>query len=200
MRCFSCYNLSTKPICKECRQDLLTLDINKERVGNLEVISFFDYYLVMDFIKSKYSSSGYRLYKFFAKEYFNPFIKNFIKNLENREDNIYLIGIDENIKKGYSAISVLLHNALKGVDSVKPLYNVLKAQNRVRYAGRSLEYRLNNPRDFIYSGPKNIDVILIDDTITTGITLEEAHRVLKSNGVNVLFALTVAVAKEEMDY
>ena len=200
MRCFSCYNLSIEPICKECKQDLLSIDIVKERVGNLEVISFFDYYLIVDLIKSKYSMSGYRIYNYFGKEYFNPFIKNYMENLEDKEQKIYLVGIDENLKSGYSAISTLLHKSAKGLKNIKPLFNVLKAKNRVKYAGKSLAFRLSNPRNFVYIGPKDIDVILIDDTITTGTTLEEAFRVLKQNGVNVHFALTVAYAKEEIDY
>ena len=80
------------------------------------------------------------------------------------------------------------------------LHNVLKAQNRVKYAGESLEFRLNNPRNFFYSGPNDIDAILLDDTITTGTTIEEASRVLKDHNVNLHFALTIANAKEGMDY
>ena len=200
MRCFSCYNLSIDPICKECRQDTLTVEMNKEKIGNLEVVSFFDYYLAVEFIKSKYANSGYRIYKFFAKKYFNPFLKEYIENLEEREDKIYLIGIDENIKRGFSIVSILMHYGAGKIEGLKPIYNVLRAKNRVQYAGKSLEYRLKNPRKFIYKGPKNIDAILIDDTITTGTTLEEAYRVLKDNNVNVHFALTVAVVKEGMDY
>jgi len=37
-----------------------------------------------------------------------------------------------------------------------------------------------------------MDVILIDDIITTGTTLKEAEKVLNKNGINVLFALTLA--------
>ena len=43
---------------------------------------------------------------------------------------------------------------------------------------------------------ENIDVILIDDIVTTGSTLEEAHDALKKHDVNVLFALVLADAKE----
>jgi len=196
MRCFSCDNLSIKPICKECVKDFLTPEMIEKEVGNLEVISFFDYYLTAEFIKSKYILSGYRIYKYFAKEYFQPFIKAYAESI-NKE--IYLIGIDENIDRGYSNVAQLVHYGAKNTKA-KPLHNVLKAKSKVKYAGESLEFRLENPRDFIYNGPKNIDVILIDDTITTGTTIEEASRVLNKSGVNVHFALTVANAKEGIDY
>ena len=71
------------------------------------------------------------------------------------------------------------------------------AKNRVNYSGRSLQYRLENPRDFVYTGKSGVDVILVDDIITTGITLQEAQKVLIKKGVNVLFALTLADVEEE---
>ena len=70
------------------------------------------------------------------------------------------------------------------------------ARNRVNYSGKTLQYRLEHPRDFNYTGKSDIDVILIDDIITTGITLQEAHKVLTVHGVNVLFALTLADVEE----
>jgi len=66
----------------------------------------------------------------------------------------------------------------------------------VNYSGRSLQFRLEHPRDFVYKGKSNIDVILVDDIITTGITLQEAQKVLMSHGINVLFALTLADVEE----
>jgi len=196
MRCFSCDNFSIEPICKECVKDFLTPEMIEKEVGNIEVVSFFDYYLTVEFIKSKYISSGYRIYKYIAKNYFQPFINAYVESI-NKE--IYLIGIDENIDRGYSNVAQLVHYGAKGTKA-KPLHNVLRAKSKVKYAGESLEFRLDNPRNFVYSGPKDIDAILIDDTTTTGTTIEEASRVLKKSGVNIHFALTVANAKEGMDY
>ncbi len=197
MRCFSCGKLSFEPVCKECVKDFLTPEMIETEIGNLEVVSFFDYYLTVEFIKSKYISSGYRVYKFIAKKFFAPFIKAYVEHLDNKE--IYLIGVDENISRGYSNVALLSEFAARKA-KIKALHGVLKAKNRVQYAGKSLEFRLDNPRNFKYTGPKNIQAILIDDTTTTGTTLEEAHRVLKENGVNVHFALTVANAREGVDY
>lgn len=197
MRCFSCDNLSIKPVCGDCIKDFLTPEMIKKEVGNLEVISFFDYYLTVEFIKSKYTTSGYRVYKFLAQKFIAPFIRAYSEGIKSTP--LYLIGVDEDISRGYSNVAQMVHfGSLKS--DAKALHNVLRAQNRVKYAGESLEFRLNNPRNFIYKGPKGIDAILIDDTVTTGTTLEQAHRVLKENGVNVHFALTLANAKEGMDY
>jgi competence protein ComFC len=197
MRCFSCDNLSIEPICQECIKEFLTPQLIKKEIGNLEVISFFQYSNTAEFIKSKYSDSGYRVYKFIAQRYFQPFIKAYVESFKDRK--IYLIGVDENLNREYSNIAILTHYGAKE-NRAKALHNVLKAKNKVQYAGKSLEFRLENPRNFIYSGPKNIKAILIDDTVTTGSTLEEASRVLKRNGVEVDFALTIANAIEGTDY
>jgi competence protein ComFC len=66
----------------------------------------------------------------------------------------------------------------------------------VNYSGKTLQFRLDHPRDFLYTGKSNTDVILVDDIITTGITLQEAQKVLMDHGVNVLFALTLADVEE----
>jgi competence protein ComFC len=169
----------------------------EKRVGNIDVISFFDYYLVSELVKSKYIISGYRFYKFVAKRFFQPFIKAYVSSYKDKK--IYIIGVDENVIRGYSNIALLTHYGSKN-SGAKALHNVLKASNSIKYAGKSLEYRLKNPRDFKYLGPKNIDVILIDDVVTTGTTLQEASIVLKNSGVNIHFALTVANAEDGIDY
>ena len=75
-------------------------------------------------------------------------------------------------------------------------WNHFFTANRVHYSGKSLQYRLEHPREFVYTGKSDIDAILVDDIITTGITLQEAQKVLIENGVNVLFDLTLVNVEE----
>ena len=82
-------------------------------------------------------------------------------------------------------------NSMK-TKSLKPLFNVLHSTNKVQYAGKSLEFRLQNPRNFEYRGNGNIDVILIDDISTTGLTLKEAKECLEKSGVNVALSVVLA--------
>ncbi|GAB6074735.1 ComF family protein [Nautilia lithotrophica] len=79
---------------------------------------------------------------------------------------------------------------------LNPLFNVLHSTNKVRYAGKTLQFRLQNPRNFKYSGPQNIDVILVDDISTTGITLNEAKECLEKRGVNVALSVVLANLKK----
>ena len=139
---------------------------------------------------TKHTPQGYIIYKALSKMTFKPFIKNFIKNYNQP---IYIIGIDEIIKGGYSHIALLTHQMR--YRGIKILHSKLIAQNRVKYAGKTLEFRLSNPREFLYSGKTDIEAILVDDIITTGTTLKEANAVLKQSGVNVIFAVTLADAK-----
>jgi len=191
MRCFSCSQLSLKIICKTCVEQLFVPTISTRKVGTLDVISFFKYSSLETLLHSKHKPEGYRIYKALAKMTMKPFIEEFV---ESDDRDVHIVGIDEYVKSGYAHVA-LLTRAMKTKYSI-PQHSALMAQNRVNYSGKSLQFRLDNPRDFVYRGESNIDVILVDDIITTGITLQEAQKVLMSHGVNVLFALTLADVEE----
>ncbi len=191
MRCFSCSKLSFKIICKQCLEQLFIPTISTRKVGTLDVISFFKYSSLETLLHSKHKPEGYRIYKALANMTLKPFIEEFVES-DNRD--VYIVGIDEYVKSGYSHVA-LLTRAMKTKTSITQ-HSSLMAQNRVNYSGKNLQFRLENPRDFLYKGKSNIDVILVDDIITTGITLQEAQKVLMSHGVNVLFALTLADVEE----
>jgi len=191
MRCYACSKLSFKIICKTCIDQLLTVKMSTRKVGTLDVISFYKYSSLESLLHTKHKPEGYRIYKALAQMTMKPFIEEFV---ESDERDIYIVGIDEYVRSGYAHVA-LLSRAMKTKSSF-PLHASLMAQNRVNYSGKSLQFRLENPRDFIYKGKSDIDVILVDDIITTGITLQEAQKVLIENGVNVLFALTLADVEE----
>ena len=155
------------------------------------MISFFKYAALETLLHSKHKPEGYRIYKALARMTMKPFIEAFVAN-DSRQ--VYIIGIDEYVKNGYAHVA-LLTRAMKTATSI-PQHSALIAQNRVNYSGKSLQFRLENPREFVYKGKPNVDVILVDDIITTGITLQEAQKVLMEQGVNVLFALTLADVEE----
>ena len=191
MRCYACSKLSFKIICKECTERLFVPSVTTRKVGTLDVISFFKYSALESLLHSKHKPEGYRIYKALADMTMKPFIEVFAAN-DSRD--IYIVGIDEYVKNGYAHVA-LLTRAMKTKTS-KPMHSALMAKNRVNYSGKSLQYRLENPREFVYKGKSEIDVILVDDIITTGITLQEAQKELMAHDVNVLFALTLADVEE----
>jgi competence protein ComFC len=158
----------------------------------LDVYSFFRYQNIEDLLLTKHTPQGFKLYKALAQLSFKPFIKEFIKK-DNRP--IYVVGVDENTKSGYSHVALLTHELRH--KNVQVQHAKLMARNKINYSGKTLQFRLENPRDFVYKGKKEVQVILVDDIVTTGTTLVEAKQVLEQNGVEVLFALTLAAVENE---
>jgi len=187
MRCLSCHKLSWHTFCKKCQAKFLQTSITKRTLNTIEVYSFFKYNDIQELLLTKHTPIGFIVYRALAKQILRVFIKNFVKN-DTRY--IYIIGVDDSINGGYSHIALLTQQL--SYKNSKVLHSKLMATNNIKYAGKTLQFRLENPRNFRYSGKKDIEAILVDDIITTGTTLKEAIKVLKNNRVNVLFALTLA--------
>ncbi len=191
MRCLSCRKFSGKVICERCHTQLMKPTVSTRKVGTLDVISLFPYRTIAPFLLRKHSPVGYRIYRYFAKRQIAPFLEAFAEGIDGR---VWLIGIDEFPASGYAHTAVLTRYGR--VRKMPNLSAALVAKNRVNYAGKSLRYRLAHPRNFRYRGPSGIRAVLIDDIVTTGATLREAYTVLRDSGVEVLFALTLADARE----
>lgn len=186
MKCLLCKKLSLKIICKSCNNDIKIVPKKRILLDGLSVYSFFDYDNIEYLLKSKYSLIGSKIFKILALKA-SLYFKNNIADFSE----VYAIGIDDKVESYYSHSGVIV----KQFSNIfKPLYGTLKASNNIHYAGKSLEFRQQNKKGFIYSGKSNINVVLLDDIITTGESLKEAREVLQKNGVNVLFALTLSDA------
>ena len=188
MKCLMCESLSLSHICSTCRDTYLTPSIYKRKINhNIEVISFYKYSEIKDLLHTKHTDLGYYIYKILAKQAFSKFAEEF-----SFEFSLVSIGIDDNVKSGYSHTAIL-NKALTCRD-IKPLFNKLRSSNDISYSGKSKEFRMMNQRDFKIKKFQEDNVILVDDIITTGSTLNQAVEVLKSNKKEVLFCLTLADA------
>ncbi len=189
MRCISCESLSWYIICKECQNNLLQPIFKKRTLQNtFDIYSFYEYDDIKKLINTKYQFHGDRVFKILAKLAFKKFASNF-----NFPNEVFAIPIDDHTRHNFSQ-SAILTKHLKS-KNIKPIYNTLKATNIVKFAGKDLEFRKANKRDFMYSGTKNVQVILIDDLVTTGLTMLEARQILEDNGCEVLFGLTLSDAR-----
>jgi competence protein ComFC len=159
--------------------------------NNLKVYSFFSYDSILPILHVKHRFWGHRVLKQIAKETFGKFAQSFTFEYE-----VAAVGIDDVPQSGYSHTAILA-KALKS-SSIIPIYGTLRAKNPIKYSGQSYEFRRKNPRHFVVSSKVNSFkyAILVDDVITSGLTLKEASECLKKEGVNVLFALTLADARE----
>jgi len=188
MKCMLCESLSLTHICASCQETFLRPSIYKRKIlNNIEVISFYKYKDIKDLLHTKHTDIGYYIYSILASNS----LKEFAKNFEYTE-TVSSIAIDDNIKSGYSHTAIL-NKSLKS-KCIKPEFNKLRAKNSVSYSGKSREFRLMNPRDFIFNGSLTNDIILVDDIITTGSTLSQAINTITNANINPLFCLTLADA------
>ena len=186
MKCLLCESFSLSHICTFCQKTFLAPSIHKRKILNgVEVISFYKYQDIKNLLHTKHTDIGYYIYKILAKNSFTKFAQEF-----NFTNPIHSIGIDDTAHSGYSHTAIL-NNALRS-KNIKPLFNKLRAGNSISYSGKSREFRLLNPREFQVNDIKEIEIILVDDIITTGSTLSQAISSLESNKKEVLFCLTLA--------
>jgi len=155
--------------------------IKPEIRQNEDIISFYNYDEIETLIKYKYHKFGNGVLKILAKKSIFEFFSLYPEKLN-------IIPIDDNPKKGFSHTAVLA----SVIKNHNVMYGKLRSGSDIHYAGKSLEFRLNNPKNFKYSGLSDIDVVLIDDVLTTGTTIKEAKEVLKKHNVNVLFSAVLA--------
>lgn len=189
MRCISCSSLSFWLICKECQKRLLAPSLFKRELEDgFVVYSFFEYSSITHLLYSKYEPFGSEILKILAKNSFSSFAKEF-----EFDGVVYAIPLDDNPRKNYSHTAILA-KALKS-RHITPIYGMLKAKNRVSYAGKSLQERLQNPREFEYTGKSDLSVILVDDIITTGVTMKEAKSKIQESGCEPLFGLVLSDAR-----
>lgn len=189
MRCHLCLRLSWQPICKTCLHTILApTPIFRALKSGLKVYSFYNYTDIAPLLHTKHTYIGAKIFAQLGKHTFFEFLKTF-----ELPSGIFAIPIDDHVRHGYSHSAILV-KATKPY--LTPMYGSLRAQNHESYSGKNRAYRQAHKRNFTVTCKEEIDVILIDDIVTTGSTLEEAYETLKKRGVNVLFALVLADAKE----
>lgn len=188
MKCLLCENPSLFHICRSCQKTFLRPTLTKRKLlSNIEVLSFYKYSEIKNLLHTKHSDLGFYIYSILAQNALKEFAKEFTFT-----NQVASIPIDDMPMSGYSHTAIL-NKSLKS-DFIKPLYNKLRATNRVSYAGKSKEFRLLNPRNFELGYLSQNEVILVDDIITTGATLTQAVQTLQTQGKEVLFCLTLADA------
>ncbi|MCH9812616.1 MAG: ComF family protein [Epsilonproteobacteria bacterium] len=154
-----------------------------------KIYSFYHYSEISDLLKTKHTHLGAAVYAILAQNAFSLFTKQFVYT-----NPVYALPIDDHPSSGYSHTAILakaLHNK-----TIKPRYRTLRAQNQIAYSGKSLTFRLQNPRNFHYLYRSGIDAIIVDDIVTSTTTINEAKNTLLKHNVNPLFAMTIADARE----
>ncbi|WP_236096457.1 ComF family protein [Helicobacter sp. MIT 11-5569] len=169
--------------------ELIPLEPTCRDLQGFKVYGFFEYGSVDMLLHAKYSVVGSKIYASLAQ-----LALKVLKTQLKVPYNAYSVGIDDKIsKQGYAHNAIFLR-ALKQV-GLHPMYKTLHASNSVSYAGKDLEFRKRNPRNFILKrAVKDKQIVLVDDIITSGLTLLEAKECLEANGAKVLHAFVLADA------
>ncbi|MDP3266376.1 MAG: phosphoribosyltransferase family protein [Sulfuricurvum sp.] len=190
MRCMMCERWSIfSHICNTCQNEFLTPSLYKRKIlGSIPVYSFFPYSDIEPLLLTKHTDLGYYLYTLMAKRSMQQFAKEW-----NYEKKVVSISIDDHTASGY-AHTAILNRALKS-PLITPLYGKMHATQHHKYAGKSVEERLANPRNFQYVSFGEEEVILVDDIVTTGTTLTEAAETLHAQGKKVILCLTLTDAQ-----
>ncbi|ADG92391.1 phosphoribosyltransferase [Arcobacter nitrofigilis DSM 7299] len=189
MRCLLCEKPSFSVICKKCQSNFLFPTFHKRELEEgFYNYSFYSLSELEDLLSSKYYFFGDRVFNVLAKLSFERFALNF-----KFDEITYAVPIDDHSRHEFSHTAILAR-ALNS-KNIKAQYNVLRATNIVKYAGKDKEYREKNPRQFKLTNIHDKTTILCDDIITTGATIREAKKALEKKNNKVLFSLTLADAK-----
>jgi hypothetical protein len=78
MKCLVCESLSLLHICKTCQVNFLKPSLYKRKIfNNVEVISFYKYQDIKNFLHTKHTDLGYYIYKILAQNSLKLFAKDF---------------------------------------------------------------------------------------------------------------------------
>lgn len=191
MKCLLCASWSFSHICKACQTESLQPSFYKRKIrGNIDVYSFYKYQDIEKLLHTKHTDLGYYIYSILAKIAFKRFAENF-----DFEEDVVSLGVDEHVKHGYSHTAIL--NKMLRSEHIKPRFNKITAGSSDTYSGKSFQYRLLHPRRFKVKQFKEKYVILVDDIVTTGMTLTQAVEALEQEGKEVIFCLTLADAEKK---
>ncbi|WP_304544193.1 phosphoribosyltransferase family protein [Sulfurimonas microaerophilic] len=178
-----CESFSYTHICKSCQQKFLQPSLYKRTLhNNIQLLSFYKYNEIKELLHTKHTDVGYHIYNILAKHSFAKFAEEL-----HTKENYISIPIDDQVTSGYSHTAIL--NKHLNSYNIKPMFNKLRAKNSVSYSGKSKYFRENNPRDFELKNFQGDKIILVDDIVTTGLTMKQAIDLIGHNRVALALSL-----------
>lgn len=191
MRCYNCHCFSLLSFCDACYQELSELSLGfRELEEGFKVYYFYKYSEIKHLLHSKHKFHGYFVLNSLAKLSFAKF-----KDMFKIDSQITAIALDDRVENSLYSHSAILARQLKS-KVIKLKFGVLHSRSKCKYSGKSVEFRLKNKRDYVLLKPINSPVILVDDIVTTGLSILEAKKTLAKYGIETLFALVLADAKQ----
>lgn len=191
MKCLNCGEFALLSLCEQCINELGEFSLGvRELKSDFKVYSFYKYRDIKHLIHSKHKFYGYFAFNALAQISFAKF-----KDFFAPQEFINAVALDDKVENGLYSHSAILAHHLK-TKFVKPIYRVLHSRSKVRYSGQSIVFRQKHKRKYELLKKPKFPVILVDDIVTTGLSLCEAKEILEKNKISVLFALVLADAKD----
>lgn len=187
-KCIICDEIGFIGICPYCKSNIKVLNID----NNYSIsYGFYGGTLKKLILEFKYRGN------FIAGEILSKFLVEIINNKKINGDIIcYVPMTKKSVKKrGFNQCKLIANNIGFYTD-IKVSNCIKKVKNTREQKTLSKEERNINVKDaFVISNDIDIkgkDVILIDDVMTTGATVNECKNVLKKSGANKIIILTIA--------
>lgn len=192
---------STKYICEDCYSNLEI--VNKESYVDLPYINKTYYSLLYN----RYLREQIANYKFNGKSYlYKAFGEIMVDTIKKKEihKNIDLITYipshkRKEAKRGYNPAELLASYISKDLNIQISKDNLIKNKLTKEQSGLNRLDRTTNLKDsFTLKNKEEIKgrkILLIDDIITTGTTLQETSKVLMENGAKKIIGLTLTSSK-----
>jgi len=190
VRCLRCERWAFSHLCRDCRRALSPSLHRRKILGNIPVYAFYRYDEIEPLLLEKHGDTGYHLYRILSELSFAPYAKTLELDVPTA-----LIGVDDHVRHGY-AHTALLVRSMKH-PRLRARYGVLRARSKMRYSGKDFAFRLRHPRRFELKDFPETQVILVDDILTTGLTLTQAAETLTGAGKEVLCCLVLASVDKE---
>lgn len=187
-KCIICDESGFIGICPSCKSDIKVLEMDDNR--NVSY-GFYGGALKKLILEFKYSSN------FVAGEILSKFLLEIIKSKNINGDVICYVPMTKKAikKRGFNQCKIIANN-IGFYTNINVSNCIKKAKNTREQKTLSKDERNINVKDaFIIDSNIDIagkDVILIDDVITTGATVNECKNILIKNGANKITILTIA--------
>ncbi|MGO3752210.1 MAG: ComF family protein [Peptoniphilaceae bacterium] len=183
-------------ICGECYDNInFDVDFSKELKYVDEIVVSCQYKSLLreKIIEFKFQEKTY-LYKLFAEIMLNSLFEN---ELSKRYENISFVPMYKKdlLERGYNQSELIAKEIANNsfLNLVQPVKKYKRSQQQVKFKSLS-DRRENIKNKFIYQGDAVDNIILVDDVITTGSTIDELARVYKENGSKKVAALIAATS------
>lgn len=190
MRCFSCGKLSLFNFCRCCKNIILSSQVHTRQIDGLKIYCMHYYSEIKPLLLSKYKFHGSFVLKSLSKLSFSKF------DFSEINQKICIVPLDDIVERDYSHTAIIARNLASVCKNFYVRYNVIRSDGSIKYSGKTLKFRKNNPKQFILNKNIKDPVILVDDIVTTGQSLNQAKKLLQSKGINVLCAVVLADTKQ----